>query len=100
MGVVDHAVADGISHHRLDELFVPVLRRDLGGHYSGRPSIAVLQDLDQVPAFLVLERPDEEIIQLCGASHNWIHVEHLVMCSGAGGPVADSGAPLHINRPW
>jgi len=63
MGVVDHAVADGISHSRLDELLVPVLGRDLGGHHCGRLAIAVLQDLDQVPAFLVLERPDEEVIE-------------------------------------
>jgi len=34
VGVVDHAVADGVGHRRIGQLFMPALRWDLGGHHG------------------------------------------------------------------
>src|SRR2546425_9886305 len=53
MGVVQDAVADRIGQGGVGEVVVPLGRRELAGDDRRALAVAVLEDLEQVPALLV-----------------------------------------------
>ena len=46
-----------------------------------RFAIAVFEHFEEVTALDVGHRREQEVVELCGASHNSIHVEYLLMWS-------------------
>ena len=81
MRVVQEAVADRVGQGGLSKVVVPLRRRELAGEDRGAGAVAVLEDLEEVPALLVLDGSQAEIVELCGAPHNSTDVEYLVMWS-------------------
>jgi hypothetical protein len=47
-----------------------------------RPAlVALVDDLVEVLRLVAAQRSQAEVVQLCGAPHNWTHVEHPIMWS-------------------
>lgn len=51
---MEEAVAGGVGHGGVADVVVPLGRRDLAGKDGGTVGVAVLDDLEEVAAFLVL----------------------------------------------
>ncbi len=62
MGVVEDAVEDGVGDRLIGEVLVPLLGRQLAGHDRRSLAVAVLEDLEQVTAFLVAGRAEAPVV--------------------------------------
>src|ERR1700674_5202244 len=63
MGVVQEAVADGVGQGRLAEVVVPLGRRQLAGDNRAAAAIAILEDLEEVTALLILDGGEAPIVE-------------------------------------
>jgi hypothetical protein len=81
VSVVEEAIADRVGQGLVSEVVVPLGRRELARDDRRVDAIAILQDLEQVAALVVLDRGEAPVIDLCGAPHKSIHVEPSVMWS-------------------
>jgi hypothetical protein len=81
VGVVEKAIADGVGQRGLAEVVVPLGGGELAGDDRRAAAVAVFEDLEQVSALLILDGGEAPIVELCGAPHKSIHVQHLVMWS-------------------
>ena len=93
MRVVQEAIADRVGQGRIGEVVVPLSRRELARHDGRAGAVAILQDLQQVATLLILDRREAPVVDLCGAPHNWIDVQHLVMWSCHQDLRGDAGLP-------
>jgi hypothetical protein len=62
MGIVQDAVADRVGEHRIGKVVVPLGRRQLARDDGRAIAVAVLEDLEEVPALLVRERRQAPIV--------------------------------------
>src|SRR2546426_12078875 len=63
VGGVNEAVADGVGQCGLPDRLVPLLDGELAGDERGGPLVTVLEDLEEVAPFLVLERCQGEVVE-------------------------------------
>ena len=63
VGVVYHAVADGVGDGGVAQGGVPVGGRELARDDRGRVIVSVFQNLQEVPSFGVLQRRDQKIVE-------------------------------------
>ena len=81
MGGMHDAVANGIGKGGVSDSLVPLGNRKLGAEQRGGAAVAILQDLKQDQSAGCIEDLQPEIVQLCGAPHNWTNGETAVMWS-------------------
>jgi hypothetical protein len=62
VGVVEESVTDGISQGRVGEVVMPLGRRELAGDDGGAGAIAILEDLQEVAALLILHGGEGEVV--------------------------------------
>jgi hypothetical protein len=62
---VDEAVADRVGDGRIHEGLVPTFRRQLRRDHGGGAVVSILEYLEKVASFGVLERPDEQVVASC-----------------------------------
>ena len=62
MRVVQHAVADRVGDHWVADVVVPLCGRELAGHDRRAGPEAVVEDLVEVSAFLLLEWRDAPVV--------------------------------------
>src|SRR5215471_17997065 len=62
MGVVEQAVADRLSEGRLAEVVVPLGGRELARDDSGAGAVAILENLQEVAALLLLDRREPPVV--------------------------------------
>jgi hypothetical protein len=79
--VVQQAIQNRCGQHGVPDHRVPLGNRKLGGEDGGGPAVAILQNLQQEQPAGGIQDLQTEIIQLCGAPHNWINGETAVMWS-------------------
>ena len=63
MGVVEEAIADGVGDGGVAEVVVPLRNGDLAGEDRGTVAVAILDDLEQIPALEVADRRDPPVIE-------------------------------------
>jgi hypothetical protein len=64
VSIVEEAVADGVRQRGLADVVMPLGRGELARDDRGAAAIAVLEDLEQVAAFLVLGRGQAPVVEL------------------------------------
>jgi hypothetical protein len=103
VGAVDGAVADGVGEGGVADDLVPGLDGELAGDEGGGALVAVLDDLEEVAAFLVLERREAPVVddeqlgagQACG-SYRQARVTPALRLSGT----RSSGQPPKSSSMW
>src|ERR1035438_7406955 len=63
VGVVNEAVEDGVGEGRIADDVAPLIDRDLAGDEGGAPSVAVLEDLEQVDALRLGEDLQSPVVE-------------------------------------
>jgi len=81
VGVVDHAVDERGSARRVGKDGGPLLEREVRGEDEALSLVAAADDLEEEIGISVVEGEIADLVDLCGAPHNSIHVECLLMWS-------------------
>ena len=66
MGVVDDAVEDGIGQGWIADQVVPAIDRNLAGDQRRAAAVAVLDNLEEIPALLRTERFEAPVARRSG----------------------------------
>ena len=81
IGVVGEAVEGALGQDGIIEEGDPLVDYAVGCDDGGRAAVALDDDLIEVAGLLGIEAAQAEVIELCRALHNSIHVEYLFMWS-------------------
>jgi len=60
---VEEAVADGVGQRGLAEVIVPLGGRQLARDDRGAAAVAIFEDLEQIPALLILDRRQAPVVE-------------------------------------
>jgi hypothetical protein len=94
LGAVDEAVDEGDDAGGVREDLAPRRERLVGAEQDGALGVVTAgDDLEEEVRVAAVVREVADLVQLCGAPHNWTHVEHLFMWS-----VADGDRGSHYQR--
>ena len=63
MGVVDQAVEDGVGQGGMAEGLVPARHRQLAGDHGRTSLVALVEDFQQIPPALVVERSQPPVVE-------------------------------------
>ena len=83
VGVVNEPVEDRVGEGPIADHLVPVFDRELARDQRGAVDVAVVHDLEQIAALIVVQGGQPPVVDLCGAPHKSTNGETSVMCSPA-----------------
>jgi hypothetical protein len=72
VGVMEEPIEDGIGNRGITNLLMPELDRQLTGDDRGCMTVPLLDDFQEIATLGIVHTGKTEIVELCGAPHNWM----------------------------